>query len=737
MAETNIKISLELADKAAQKALSDFISKGSSAEKSLDRLGSKGKSTFSEISIGIGKATGIYEIFVGNLTANLAVMAFETVMGAAKSLFNTFIVDGVRAAAEAEDSINALNVALAQSGQYSAETSQDIQDFAAELQRTTTFEDDLIIKNAALIQSLAGLEKEGLKRATVAALDLSAALGKDLATTSEILGRAANGNVTALQKMGVEVRKGATDAQTFENALRAIEERFGGAAASKVNTYSGAVAFASNAFGDLTEEIGNFIVKNPAVIAVLKEVGTLFNELTKSTESQNGSWIKLVGEGLSYLFKGSAFLVTMLDVVVRTFETLLGVVQKLSLPIVGLIGLFKSMTQGLDEGANYINRMTAAASKNFKAIGAAGDGVLAKLSEDLLRVGNAADKGLRAIEVGAKTMVEPTNKGRDTIRGLGDEAEKAKARLKSFAEELIKSGESSKTAADAQLEAAAIKRDQELAIEQELVDRKLLSQMDFLTRKAAIDAEFEAARIAIEEEKYAADQARLQEALNKQAITLTEFQAARKQLDDNYERQKLKYDADDKKRRQANAKALRDEEQKTFEYRMQSTASMFGGLAALAATGGKKMFEIAKAFNLAEAITAGILSIQKAAASAPPPANIPAIIGASAFAAANVIRITQTKAPSFEQGGIVPGTSFSGDHVQANVNSGEMILNREQQKVLFDVANGRSAGNSGRLEALVGELINAIDRNPVIVNIGGRTVVDTIRAELNAGRTFA
>jgi hypothetical protein len=261
--------------------------------------------------------------------------------------------------------------------------------------------------------------------------------------------------------------------------------------------------------------------------------------------------------------------------------------------------------------------------------------------------------------------------------------------------------------------------------------------MDFLTRKAAIDAEFEAARIAIEEEKYAADQARLQEALNKQAITLTEFQAARKQLDDNYERQKLKYDADDKKRRQANAKALRDEEQKTFEYRMQSTASMFGGLAALAATGGKKMFEIAKAFNLAEAITAGILSIQKAAASAPPPANIPAIIGASAFAAANVIRITQTKAPSFEQGGIVPGTSFSGDHVQANVNSGEMILNREQQKVLFDVANGRSAGNSGRLEALVGELINAIDRNPVIVNIGGRTVVDTIRAELNAGRTFA
>ena len=50
------------------------------------------------------------------------------------------------------------------------------------------------------------------------------------------------------------------------------------------------------------------------------------------------------------------------------------------------------------------------------------------------------------------------------------------------------------------------------------------------------------------------------------------------------------------------------------------------------------------------------------------------------------------KPPSFATGGIVPGTSYSGDRVTANVNSGEMILNAQQQKNLWDMANSRGGG---------------------------------------------
>ena len=47
------------------------------------------------------------------------------------------------------------------------------------------------------------------------------------------------------------------------------------------------------------------------------------------------------------------------------------------------------------------------------------------------------------------------------------------------------------------------------------------------------------------------------------------------------------------------------------------------------------------------------------------------------------------RAPSFATGGIVGGNSYSGDKVQANVNSGEMILNAAQQRALWETANGR------------------------------------------------
>lgn len=90
------------------------------------------------------------------------------------------------------------------------------------------------------------------------------------------------------------------------------------------------------------------------------------------------------------------------------------------------------------------------------------------------------------------------------------------------------------------------------------------------------------------------------------------------------------------------------------------------------------------------------LAIAKGVASAfdlPFPANLGAIatvIGA--------ITSIFSSLPAFETGGIIPGTSFSGDRVLARVNSGEMILNSEQQSNLFKMLNSKMYGglNIGR-----------------------------------------
>ena len=61
---------------------------------------------------------------------------------------------------------------------------------------------------------------------------------------------------------------------------------------------------------------------------------------------------------------------------------------------------------------------------------------------------------------------------------------------------------------------------------------------------------------------------------------------------------------------------------------------------------------------------------------------------ASGFATAAVAMTEAVGALAFATGGIVPGTSRSGDKVIARVNSGEMILNAQQQARLFAIANG-------------------------------------------------
>ena len=61
------------------------------------------------------------------------------------------------------------------------------------------------------------------------------------------------------------------------------------------------------------------------------------------------------------------------------------------------------------------------------------------------------------------------------------------------------------------------------------------------------------------------------------------------------------------------------------------------------------------------------------------------IAGAAAGTATMISTIAAIKsatAGSYAEGGIVPGNSYSGDRLTANVNSGELILSASQQNVL-------------------------------------------------------
>lgn len=82
----------------------------------------------------------------------------------------------------------------------------------------------------------------------------------------------------------------------------------------------------------------------------------------------------------------------------------------------------------------------------------------------------------------------------------------------------------------------------------------------------------------------------------------------------------------------------------------------------------------------------------------PFPGNIIAVTGFITAALAAISTISNAK---FASGGIVGGTSYRGDRLTANVNSGEMILTRQQQRNLFDAISSGSIGGSGGGAAVV------------------------------------
>lgn len=71
-----------------------------------------------------------------------------------------------------------------------------------------------------------------------------------------------------------------------------------------------------------------------------------------------------------------------------------------------------------------------------------------------------------------------------------------------------------------------------------------------------------------------------------------------------------------------------------------------------------------------------------------------------------------TSAGSYAVGGIVPGSSYSGDNLTANVNSGELILNRAQQGAIAGQLNSNPMGGLALSMMLKGEDIQiCLDNN--------------------------
>jgi hypothetical protein len=274
----------------------------------------KSASSFSKI------ASGAISSFVGNLASTAVTKGFSVISNGFKSAISS-VKEFTALSKIQEDALNDLDNSLVRTGQFSRATSKDIQAFASELQNNSRFGDEAILKNAALIQSLGSLSKDGLKQATQAAADLSAGIGKiSFEQASEFIGKAALGNIGPLRELGIVVESTGDKAKDFQTALSLINDRFSGAAAGQIQNFTGVTQQLDNTIGDLKEKFGDLITQNPAIVTALQKVQQLFSELGSFVEDNKDELKALATEGFLLVVNGAFGLVGAVIEITSAFD---------------------------------------------------------------------------------------------------------------------------------------------------------------------------------------------------------------------------------------------------------------------------------------------------------------------------------------------------------------------------------------------------------------------------------
>lgn len=225
---------------------------------------------------------------------------------------------------------------------------------------------------------------------------------------------------------------------------------------------------------------------------------------------------------------------------------------------------------------------------------------------------------------------------------------------------------------------------------------QLLSKAKDDYRQAMTDAAREAARVQVEELQMRLDKMQQIPKNNLGAVLTGDM--ANMQLPTG-SLPELKFDKNVSKELptidEAQSKSLND-----YASALYAISDAFGSVSSAAGGADSSLSSIANiAGSLTNVVTALLpLIALDGAKGLPFPGNVIAVTGFITAALAAISTISNAK---FASGGIVGGTSYRGDRLTANVNSGEMILTRQQQRNLFDAISSGEIGGGGSGAAVV------------------------------------
>lgn len=248
-------------------------------------------------------------------------------------------------AIEADNATQGLASALKASGGFSEQNMKAFEGLAKSLSEVSRFSDEAVL-GAFKIGKQFGLSNRETAKFGKAAIELAAFLGEDLDTTARQLGQTFDGSIGRLGEQIPALRGLSEEALKAGGALDVILKIAGGSAARELDKFSVQIEKLKQAFGDIFEELGTSIVKNPAIINSLKVIGGLFRDIAVAVGNNDLVFRDFISGSLSAIVKGLFAVSTVIDFVNSGFYKL----AKFLEPAVQALESFDKATEALKKG---------------------------------------------------------------------------------------------------------------------------------------------------------------------------------------------------------------------------------------------------------------------------------------------------------------------------------------------------------------------------------------------------
>lgn len=535
---------------------------------------------------------------------------------------------------------------IAATGKAAGLTAEEIFKMASGLQNVTTFGDEAIIGGQNLLLTFRKIGKETFPRATEVMLDLSEAMGTDMKSSAIQLGKALNDPTTGLSALS---RVGITFSDQQKEQIKTMQRTGDVAGAQAV-----ILEELENQFGGLAR-------------AAAEGTGSI-----DQTKNILGDLVENVGKAaLPFV----AFLNKRIKALALSFQDINGPIETFQTALRGML------------------RVGAVVKATFSTIGGIiGSGLVTALEASSAALDGNFAKALEISKQGFENISEVTTS--------------AATELQNDLAEIDQIGiEKRKTAKELELEkikelAAAEKQARLLAQEKQAEALRIKNDEEF---NAQLEKTREEGEI-----KSAEELVMLQEKLAQQQEAKEIAAAEELKKQGKHDQAMLKLAQIKDKKDKAATQARLNLQKAYTDTSLQLATNLSNLSVAISGKQNQALFVLQKAAALAQAY----ISTQLAAVSAlaiPPAPNFALAGLAKAAGYTGMAAIAATAIKGFQDGGIVGGTSFTGDNVPARVNSGEMILNSDQQAQLFALANGEGGGGSEVVISLKDGLVDFIE----------------------------